>query len=93
MAISTDEKKVMLVILDGFGHSDNPSHNAIAIAKAPNWKNWLTKYPHCLLKCSGEEVGLPEGIMGNSEVGHLNIGGGRIIQQELTRIASFARKP
>lgn len=84
--------RVLLVILDGFGHSEDHEHNAIHKAKMPHWNRFLKEYPHSLLETSGEAVGLPAGIMGNSEVGHLNIGGGRIIPQELTRIALFAQK-
>lgn len=84
-------KKVILVILDGFGHSTETEHNAIAQSKMTYWPELLKKYPHSLLETSGNSVGLPHGIMGNSEVGHLNLGGGRIIQQELTRIADFAK--
>lgn len=83
-------KKVMLIILDGFGYSEKIEHNAIALAVTPNYKNWLKKYPHCLVETSGEAVGLPPGIMGNSEVGHLSIGSGRVILQEMTRISRFA---
>ncbi len=79
-------KPVMLVILDGWGVSDEREGNAIALAKKPCYDGLLSKYPHALLEASGEAVGLPEGQMGNSEVGHLNIGAGRIVYQELTRI-------
>ncbi|MDZ4993875.1 2,3-bisphosphoglycerate-independent phosphoglycerate mutase [Clostridium perfringens] len=80
------KKPVMLMILDGFGISPNKEGNAVAAANKPNYDRLFAKYPHTELQASGLEVGLPEGQMGNSEVGHLNIGAGRIIYQELTRI-------
>ncbi|MBW9158089.1 2,3-bisphosphoglycerate-independent phosphoglycerate mutase [Clostridium tagluense] len=80
------KKPVMLMILDGFGLSDHLDGNAVYSANKPNYDAILKKYPSTKLKASGLEVGLPEGQMGNSEVGHLNIGSGRIIYQELTRI-------
>lgn len=83
-------KRALLIILDGFGYSEKKEHNAIAMANMPNWQTYLKEYPHALIKTSGEAVGLPAGVMGNSEVGHLNIGGGRIIPQEFTRITQFA---
>ncbi|MEW9094370.1 MAG: 2,3-bisphosphoglycerate-independent phosphoglycerate mutase [Clostridiaceae bacterium] len=79
-------KPVMLMILDGFGITDKVDGNAILAANKPNYENIWNEYPHTYLKASGLSVGLPEGQMGNSEVGHLNIGAGRIIYQELTRI-------
>jgi 2,3-bisphosphoglycerate-independent phosphoglycerate mutase len=81
-----NKKPVMLMILDGFGISDNVDGNAVREAKKPNYDELKAKYPHTTLSASGLDVGLPEGQMGNSEVGHLNIGAGRIIYQELTRI-------
>ena len=60
-------------------------------ANLPNFRRFLMEYPHCTLECSGEKVGLPEGQMGNSEVGHLNIGAGRVVYQELTRITRAIR--
>lgn len=77
---------LVLMILDGWGYSDNPNHNAIAQAKTPNWDQWWREYPHTLLDAAGQSVGLPEAQMGNSEVGHMHIGAGRVIQQDLTRI-------
>lgn len=85
-------KRVLLVILDGFGYTSKKEHNAIHLAQPKNWLSLLEKYPHSLLETSGRAVGLPEGIMGNSEVGHLNIGSGRIIKQEFTRISDFSRE-
>ena len=80
------KKPVMLMILDGFGLSDKVDGNAVAAANKPNFDKYYKNYPHTSLSASGLDVGLPEGQMGNSEVGHLNIGAGRIIYQELTRI-------
>lgn len=81
------KKPVMLMILDGFGLSDNLEGNAVRAANKPNWDFLINNYPNTTISASGLEVGLPEGQMGNSEVGHLNIGAGRIIYQELTRIS------
>ncbi|WP_029933693.1 2,3-bisphosphoglycerate-independent phosphoglycerate mutase [Thiomicrospira pelophila] len=75
-----------LIILDGWGHSEKFEHNAIAQANTPNWDELLAKHPHTLIHTSGLNVGLPHGQMGNSEVGHLNLGAGRVVYQELTRI-------
>ena len=80
------KKPVMLMILDGFGISESKNGNAIAAAKKPNLDKYMNKYPNTKIAASGLKVGLPEGQMGNSEVGHLNIGAGRIVYQELTRI-------
>lgn len=80
------KKPVMLMILDGFGISNNVDGNAVLAANKPNYNRIIEKYPSAKLAASGLEVGLPESQMGNSEVGHLNIGAGRIIYQELTRI-------
>ena len=77
---------IVLVILDGFGHSDDPEHNAIAKAKTPNWDTLNKKYPNTLINASESHVGLPSGQMGNSEVGHINIGAGRVIHQDIERI-------
>lgn len=92
MVQSRMDRKICLIILDGFGHSEKTDHNAIHLAKPKCWEGFLGRYPHSLLETSGEAVGLPSGIMGNSEVGHLSIGSGRIIEQEFTRISSFSRK-
>ncbi|MCR5482455.1 MAG: 2,3-bisphosphoglycerate-independent phosphoglycerate mutase [Clostridia bacterium] len=80
------KRPTMLMILDGFGCSKKTEGNAIAAAKTPNLDSIFAKYPHTQLGCCGLSVGLPEGQMGNSEVGHLNIGAGRIVYQELTKI-------
>ncbi len=81
-----NKKPVMLMILDGFGLTDREDGNAIKAANKPNFDKLYSSYPHTELGASGLSVGLPEGQMGNSEVGHLNIGAGRIIYQALTRI-------
>ena len=81
------KKPLLLMILDGWGINPNPAHNAVALAKTPNLTRLLEEYPHTAIKCSGMAVGLPEGQMGNSEVGHLNIGAGRVVYQDLTRIS------
>ena len=79
-------KLVTLIILDGYGINDKEEGNAICAAKKPNINSYLEKYPNTVLHTSGMDVGLPDGQMGNSEVGHTNIGAGRIVYQELTRI-------
>ena len=80
------DKLTMLIILDGFGDNQNKDGNAIKLAKTPNIDKLMKKYPNTDIFTSGLAVGLPEGQMGNSEVGHTNIGAGRIVYQELTRI-------
>jgi 2,3-bisphosphoglycerate-independent phosphoglycerate mutase len=79
-------KPVLLLILDGWGHREERENNAIAQANAPNWRHLLATCPHTLVDTHGLHVGLPDGQMGNSEVGHMNIGAGRIVYQDLTRI-------
>ncbi len=86
----TSKKPVMLLIMDGFGLNKNSYGNAIAQANTPNLDKIFSKYPMAKLDACGEAVGLPSGQMGNSEVGHLNIGAGRIIYQDLTRISREA---
>lgn len=82
----TSIKPMVLIILDGWGYRENAKYNAINAAHKPNWdKIWQT-YPHTLVDCSGAAVGLPDGQMGNSEVGHLNMGAGRLVHQDYTRI-------
>ena len=85
------KKTVALIILDGYGLSDDITGNAVKQAKTPFLDTLFTTYPHNTLKTSGEAVGLPEGQMGNSEVGHLNLGAGRIVYQSLTRINKSIR--
>nr|WP_309100150.1 2,3-bisphosphoglycerate-independent phosphoglycerate mutase [Fredinandcohnia onubensis] len=77
---------VALIILDGFAFRDEVKGNAVAQANKPNFDRFWNQYPHATLQASGEAVGLPEGQMGNSEVGHLNIGAGRVVYQSLTRV-------
>ncbi|MGB3136505.1 MAG: 2,3-bisphosphoglycerate-independent phosphoglycerate mutase [Nodosilinea sp.] len=78
---------MVLVILDGWGYRESADGNAIAAAKTPVIDSLWAAYPHTLIRTSGKDVGLPDGQMGNSEVGHLNIGAGRIVPQELVRIS------
>ena len=80
------QKKVALIILDGWGYGRADASNAILAAKTPFFDSLIQKYPHSKLEASGTAVGLPEGQMGNSEVGHMNIGAGRVVYQELGRI-------
>ena len=80
------KKPLLLMILDGWGINPNPVHNAVALANTPHLTKYLSEYPHVPIRTSGMAVGLPEGQMGNSEVGHLNIGAGRVVYQELTRV-------
>ena len=79
-------KPVLLLILDGWGHRDETADNAIALAEVPHWRRLLAECPHTLVHTEGRFVGLPDGQMGNSEVGHMNIGAGRIVYQDLTRV-------
>jgi len=78
--------KALLVILDGYGIAENPDVSAVDAANTPCFDTLINQYPHSTLSASGKDVGLPEGQFGNSEVGHLNIGAGRIVWQELSRI-------
>jgi 2,3-bisphosphoglycerate-independent phosphoglycerate mutase len=84
-------KRVVLLVLDGWGISTSKQGNAIASAKTPVYTRLMSDYPHAALQASGEAVGLPEGQMGNSEVGHLNLGAGRIVYQDSTRISKAIR--
>lgn len=77
---------IVLMILDGWGYNKHNQHNAISMANTPQWDEWWQNYPHMLLQASGVAVGLPNEQMGNSEVGHMHIGAGRMIQQDFTRI-------
>jgi len=85
-------RKNLLMILDGWGIGPDPERSAIAQANTPFIDSLYEKYPNARLITYGEEVGLPEGQMGNSEVGHLNIGAGRIVYQELARINRAIRE-
>jgi 2,3-bisphosphoglycerate-independent phosphoglycerate mutase len=84
--MSARPKPVVLMILDGWGHRDDPRDNALAQADLPNWNRLWATCPHTLIHTEGRFVGLPDGQMGNSEVGHMNLGAGRIVYQTLTRI-------
>lgn len=84
--MSEVKKPVVLVVLDGFGYSEKAQHNAIANAHAPNWQALWQNSAHNLIATSGLAVGLPEGQMGNSEVGHMTLGAGRVVYQNFTRI-------
>ncbi|MCP3850403.1 MAG: 2,3-bisphosphoglycerate-independent phosphoglycerate mutase [Gammaproteobacteria bacterium] len=84
-------KPLALIILDGWGYSEDPSHNAILEANTPVFDKLWEQYPHTLIQASGADVGLPAGQMGNSEVGHLNIGSGRVVYQEYTRVSRAIR--
>src|ERR1700742_4057785 len=92
-------RPVMLVILDGFGWREASEDNAVRLARTPNFTQLWQSCPHAFLRTSGRDVGLPDGQMGNSEVGHMNIGAGRVVMQELPRINraiadfSLARSP
>src|SRR6202795_4446866 len=79
-------KPLVLIILDGWGYSPRTEANAIALARKPTYDRLLREYPNTLIHTSGPFVGLPEGQMGNSEVGHLNMGAGRIVHMDITRI-------
>lgn len=78
---------MVLIILDGWGYSENLNHNAIAAARTPVWDHLWSSHPHTLIRPCGAAVGLPADQMGNSEVGHLNLGAGRVVYQEFTRVS------
>ena len=79
-------KKALLIICDGWGIGDKGKDDVISCTPTPYWDSLLATYPHSQLQASGENVGLPDGQKGNSEVGHLNIGAGRIVYQDLVKI-------
>ena len=85
------KKPITLIIMDGFGINPDPYGNAIVEAKTPNLTRIFDTYPTTQIGASGMDVGLPDGQMGNSEVGHTNIGAGRVVYQELTRITKSIR--
>ena len=85
-SILPSPKPVVLLILDGWGHREETADNALALANLPNWHSLLATCPHTLIHTEGRFVGLPDGQMGNSEVGHMNLGAGRIVYQDLTRV-------
>ena len=80
------QKPVVLCVLDGWGYNPKKENNAIEMGCTPVWHELVAKWPHTMLKTSGQDVGLPDGQMGNSEVGHMNLGAGRIVYQDLPRI-------
>ncbi len=82
---------LVLTIMDGWGHNPDPANNAVALARTPNFDRLWREHPRTLIRTDGPFVGLPDGQMGNSEVGHLNIGSGRIIQMDITRIDELIR--
>src|SRR3954469_11226855 len=86
MATTPRARPVALIVLDGWGYRPETDGNAIALAKTPNWDALWRRGSRTLLEASGLRVGLPAGQMGNSEVGHLNLGAGRIVMQDLVRI-------
>lgn len=85
------DRPVVLVVLDGWGHRESTEGNAIAMARTPTWDRLWARAPRTLLSASGLAVGLPEGQMGNSEVGHMNLGAGRVVMQDLVRIGEAIR--
>src|ERR671914_1576251 len=87
MSNGRSRSRVVLVVLDGWGYRAEREGNAIQLASTPTWQRLWSSYPRTLLEASGLAVGLPEGQMGNSEVGHLNIGAGRVVPQDLVRIS------
>ncbi|TNF15852.1 MAG: phosphoglycerate mutase (2,3-diphosphoglycerate-independent), partial [Pseudomonadales bacterium] len=89
--MSATPKPLVLIILDGFGHSDNPEYNAIHAANTPVYDRLRATFPHGLISGSGMDVGLPDGQMGNSEVGHMNLGAGRVVYQDFTRVTKAIR--
>lgn len=84
--MTTKQGPIALIIIDGWGYTPEREGNAIALAATPYYDELVEKYPHTLLEASGTRVGLPAGIMGNSEVGHLNMGSGRVVRMDLSRI-------
>ncbi len=88
---ASDRRFFALILLDGWGLNPNRAHNAVALAETPTMDAIWSAYPHTTLSASGRSVGLPEGLMGNSEVGHLNLGAGRVVLQAVTQIDSRVR--
>ncbi|MNQ53440.1 2,3-bisphosphoglycerate-independent phosphoglycerate mutase [compost metagenome] len=89
--MSATPKPLVLIILDGFGHSDSTEYNAIHAARTPVYDQLRATQPHSLISGSGMDVGLPDGQMGNSEVGHMNLGAGRVVYQDFTRVTKSIR--
>src|SRR5262247_1342942 len=86
------QRPLVLIILDGWGYAPPSQANAISLARKPNYDGFLREYPNTLIHTSGRFVGLPEGQMGNSEVGHLNIGAGRVVYMDITKIDLMIEK-
>ncbi len=84
--MQTRPKPIVLLVLDGWGYREDGESNAIEVASTPVWDKLLVEHPHTLIETSGPKVGLPDGQMGNSEVGHMNLGAGRVVYQDYTRI-------
>ena len=84
--MTEQKRQVTLIVLDGWGYRKDTTNNAVAASKTPYFDSLWQKYPHTLLEASGLAVGLPEGQMGNSEIGHTTIGAGKIIDTDLVRI-------
>ena len=84
--MTSTPKPLVLIILDGFGHSESHEYNAIYSASTPVYDRLRATRPHGLISGSGMDVGLPDGQMGNSEVGHMNLGAGRVVYQDFTRV-------
>ena len=84
--MASTKRPLVLTVLDGWGYRAETANNAIALARKPNYDKLLREFPNTLIQASDHFVGLPDGQMGNSEVGHLNIGAGRIVYQDLVRI-------
>lgn len=89
--MTSTPKPLVLIILDGFGHSESPEYNAIYAANTPVYDRLRASQPHGLISGSGMDVGLPDGQMGNSEVGHMNLGAGRVVYQDFTRVTKAIR--
>jgi 2,3-bisphosphoglycerate-independent phosphoglycerate mutase len=89
--MTSTPKPLVLIILDGFGHSESPEYNAIFAANTPVYDRLRATQPHGLISGSGMDVGLPDGQMGNSEVGHMNLGAGRVVYQDFTRVTKAIR--
>ena len=89
--MTTTPKPLVLIILDGFGHSESHEYNAVYSAKKPVLDRLCASMPNGLISGSGMDVGLPDGQMGNSEVGHMNLGAGRVVYQDFTRVTKSFR--
>src|SRR5579863_2206695 len=99
LAMTTRPKPIVLTVLDGWGHRAEIRGNAIALARKPTYDHLIKNFANTLIATSGPAVGLPEGQMGNSEVGHMNIGAGRVVHMDITKIdlllanGEFSRQP